>query len=127
MSQRFTISLLLFSLLHCGDPPVGENPPPPPTEAPCAQSGLTPASRFPDGSKTGHASPFAPSSRTQARAAASQVFNLQYSTNLVGWMPAGSTSQQIVGSDDLFNWIKLTLPAPDPEHAFFRLELPTGP
>lgn len=72
MSRRFTFSLLLFSLLHCGDPPGGETPPPTVDEAPCAKNGkpgLTAKSRFPEGSKSGHANPFAASVRSQARAA----------------------------------------------------------
>jgi hypothetical protein len=63
----------------------------------------------------------------RSRAAANQVFNLQYSLDLNSWLPAANTALQVVGSDELLDWLKLTLPVPDPNHAFFRLELPTSP
>ena len=39
-------------------------------------------------------------------------------------MPVRAVTQEIVGSDDLFDWLRLTAPAPDPIAAFFRIELP---
>jgi hypothetical protein len=60
----------------------------------------------------------------RARAALSQAFNLQYSTDLIGWSPSGLVTLGITPVDDRVDWLTLTLPAPDPNHAFFRLELP---
>jgi hypothetical protein len=60
----------------------------------------------------------------RARAALSQEFNLQYSTDLIGWSPSGLVTLGITPVDDRVDWLTLTLPAPDPNHAFFRLELP---
>ena len=63
----------------------------------------------------------------RAHAAINQPFNLQYSTNLMMWMPTASTTLQLMGSDNLYDWLRLLLPAPAPDAAFFRLELPTNP
>jgi len=60
----------------------------------------------------------------RALAASGQAFHLQYSIDLKSWFPVLNASQEVTGSDGLLQWLKLTMPAPDPNHAFFRLELP---
>lgn len=63
----------------------------------------------------------------RAHAAASQPFNLQHSVNLQTWLPVEGTPEQVVGTTDLFDWVRLSFPIPDAGHAFFRLDLPTTP
>ena len=63
----------------------------------------------------------------RAHAALNQPFNLQYSTNLMMWMPTSSTTLQMMGSDNLYDWLRLLLPAPAPAAAFFQMQLLTSP
>lgn len=64
---------------------------------------------------------------SRSRMAACQPFNLQYTTNWQSWLPAPGTTLQLQGTDDSFDSLRLTLPTPDTNHAFFRLELPVSP
>lgn len=64
---------------------------------------------------------------TRAHAAIHQPFTLQYSTNLATWMPTASPSLQVLETTDLYELLRLLLPAPAPDHAFFRMEVPITP
>jgi hypothetical protein len=59
----------------------------------------------------------------RARAAANQSYVLRYSTDLIGWMPAAGVSEQVLESDTLFDRLRLLLPAPFPDAAYFRLQI----
>jgi hypothetical protein len=60
----------------------------------------------------------------RAQAAASLPLSLEYTTNFGGWMAVTNATLSVTNSDvDLFDALRLTLPDPDPEKAFFRLQV----
>ncbi len=60
----------------------------------------------------------------RAQVAASQTYTLQYSTDLTTWMPTPGTMEQLVASFADYDQLRLLLPSPSPNAAFFRLQVP---